>query len=355
MFLTTNTQTDKLISIIIPVHNSMAYLKKCVDSCLNQTLDQIEIILVDDASTDDSPKLIEEYALAYPDKIKAIYLKENLRQGAARNRGIMMAQGEYICFVDSDDWIDSDMCEELYKAAVLQVADIVGADYYISNDNTEHEAFLKYKTTDFKTCTIHDIFRYLANNGLFWTRIYKRSLLIDNKIFFPEGIYYEDAYFNFMVVFYAERVFKLNRCFYHYYQSPNSTVRVKNNDKLYDRITIARNIVQDCHKLENYERIKSLVDYKFITMSASNVLYNCLGGFDKPDKQKLEEIRCDVKKFCPEYKYNMYYGLIPSDLRFYLRANMISPKFAIFCYKHNLYLFMYYAEILKNKLHRKRG
>lgn len=167
------------ISIIIPIHNSQSYLKRCIESCIAQTIDSFEVILIDDCSSDDSPKIIAEYVSLYPNTIQAIYLKENMRQGGARNQGILAAKGEYIAFVDSDDWIDPDMCEVLYNAAMG--ADMSGANMIIESD-TSKKISLDYQTSLFDS----DLrLQYIQSCGLFWTRIYRKQFIIDNSIFFP--------------------------------------------------------------------------------------------------------------------------------------------------------------------------
>lgn len=118
------------VSIVVPVYNVEKYLKKCLDSLVRQTLEEIEIILVNDASPDKSDIIMEQFRERYPDKIKCIYLKENLSQGGARNQGIKIATGEYITFVDSDDYVDVTMCEQLYKKAEETGSDIVICDAY---------------------------------------------------------------------------------------------------------------------------------------------------------------------------------------------------------------------------------
>ncbi|MBR4316077.1 MAG: glycosyltransferase, partial [Alphaproteobacteria bacterium] len=118
---------NKKISIIVPVYNVQKYLDKCLKSIISQTLTDIEIILVDDGSTDSSGLICDKYAKK-DKRIKVVHQK-NARQGAARNAGIKLATGDYIGFVDSDDYITSDMFEKLYKKAYIYDADIVMCDY----------------------------------------------------------------------------------------------------------------------------------------------------------------------------------------------------------------------------------
>ena len=124
-----------LISVIIPVFNTEKYLKECLNSLINQTLINIEIICINDASTDNSLNILCEYA-EKDKRIKVIDLKINKRQGGARNEGLKVAGGEYIGFVDSDDWIDIKMYQRLYKKIIEEKADICSCDYYEINSET---------------------------------------------------------------------------------------------------------------------------------------------------------------------------------------------------------------------------
>lgn len=126
-------------SIIIPIYNVDRYLYKCLESCVNQSLSGIEVIAIDDCSTDGSASIIDEFERRYPSILKRFKTPCNSRQGAARNIGIKNAQGEYLCFVDGDDYIDSTMCEDLYSVAKENNADAVFCDGYMCRgDNKEY-------------------------------------------------------------------------------------------------------------------------------------------------------------------------------------------------------------------------
>lgn len=317
------------VSIIVPVFNSEEYLEKCVESLLEQTLDEIEIILVDDCSEDRSRKMIADYAEQYPDRIRPVYLEENIRQGGARNRGMAIATGEYIAFVDSDDFIEPEMCEVMYGAA--NGADMVGADYYIDRGNQQQLVKLDYGD---RIMSLEDKERFVSSCGLFGSRIYRRAFLEENILTFPERVFYEDAYFNFLTALYAERLVKVDYAFYHYYQSPNSTVRNRNNPRQYERLMIPGMILRSCEERGIYQRYKELSDQKYISMQMSNICYTCLGQFDVPEEARLREIRDAILRDCPGYSRGKYYKQTVFQLRCYLRLTMLSPKLTVWLYTH---------------------
>ena len=331
------------VSIIVPVHNSASYLSKCVDSLLAQSLQETEIILVDDASADSSRELMEGYRSQFPEKIRCLYLDENIRQGGARNRGMEIARGEYIAFVDSDDFVEPGMCEMLYTAA--DGADMCGADYWIDRDGALQDVRLSYGNGVEMTPEKKAVF--LSGCGYFWSRIYRRDFLEKYKLRFPENVYYEDAYFNFMTALYAESCVKTAGQYYHYYQSPDSTVRM-NGTHQYERIAIPSLIIQDCKARGVYIINKDLIDYKYITMQMGNIRFVCLERFDKPDKGQLKRIADAVKAECPDFAKCKYYRNADWQLRVYLRLTLISPTLAIWGKKMDRLIEL--AAVLRSKL-----
>lgn len=317
------------VSIIVPVHNSQAYLHKCVDSLLAQTLEEIEIILVDDCSVDSSRELIDNYVNQNPDKVRKLFLDENIRQGGARNRGMSIARGEYLCFVDSDDFIEPDTCRVLYESA--KGADMCGADYYIDSGISLKNRDISYGE-GFEMTPQRKV-HMAANCGYFWSRIYRRDFLQEFDLRFPEGTFYEDAHFNFMTILLSRSVVKAPGRFYHYYQSENSTMRSDENPRQYERIAIPTLIMEDCKARGLYEQYRDLVDRKYIFMQMSNIRYTCLGKFRKPDVKQLARIRAAVKKDCPKFAKCPHYKDELFQLRVYLRLTLLWPRLAIWAYK----------------------
>jgi len=215
------------ISVIIPVYNVEKYLKKCLDSICNQTLKDIEIICVDDGSSDSSLEILQQYE-AKDSRVKVL-TQSNQKQGAARNNGISIAKGEYLGFIDSDDWIDLDYYEQLYNSAKTFDCDIAIADYIrIGNGTTKKRLHIKDEVivTDldnkFKLCK-------QAKHPCPTNKIYRSELIKKQRITFPEGVYCEDKIFTCKAVYFANKIVSVPNTYYYYFRRPNSTVKSKND------------------------------------------------------------------------------------------------------------------------------
>lgn len=231
------------ISVIVPVYNVEKYLSRCLDSILAQTYENIEIILVDDGSADNSGIICDEYAKKY-DNIKVIH-KENGGQSSARNEGLKAATGEYIGFVDSDDWIDKDMYAYLYK--ILKETDSDVADIsakFMTKAGQVIQPEIKLVTYEGK-----DILRNYMRTGIedkcgqfaVWRKLYKRELF--DNVRFKEGKIYEDILINFELLAKAKRIVRSNRILYFYFQENASTMRRGLTEKDYDLLDICENVL----------------------------------------------------------------------------------------------------------------
>lgn len=202
------------VSVIIPIYNTEKYLRKCLESVCNQTLSDIEIICIDDCSTDNSLNILKEYA-SKDKRIKLIEFKENKGAAVARNTGIKEAQGEYIGFVDSDDYIDLDFYEKLYTKASETSAEVVkGADYKL----IQYDGSVEIDKQNDK----------IKKNKLnFWsqftTAIYKTKLIVDNKIDFPIGLLVgEDPVFAMKTAILSKNIQVIDDAQYYYVRRENS-------------------------------------------------------------------------------------------------------------------------------------
>lgn len=217
------------VSVIVPVYNVEQYLERCLKSLIEQTLKEIEIICVNDGSKDNSLSILKDYAKK-DSRIKIIN-KENEGISAARNSGIDIAKGEYISFIDSDDWVDLDFLEKLYKSAIKVNADIAAAGIIRTGQKTR-KIFLEFKkeiiTDDtnrkFEICDIPDKC-YTCN------KIYRTSKLKNYGIRFKDKALYED------IIFSPEAIHKLGRLivvpdtYYFYYKRTGSITKTKSNSK----------------------------------------------------------------------------------------------------------------------------
>ena len=201
------------ISVIIPVYNVEKYLKECLDSVINQTLKDIEIICVNDGSTDNSLDIIKEYA--QNDNRIIVIDKKNAGLGAAYNSGLEVAKGEYIGFVEPDDYISLNMYENLFKHANSDV-DIVKSDYYTVKNNivSKSNSYYKYKNNVYKNYQVNEmILRHVSH----WSGIYKQAFLKKYKISFHEtcGASFQDTGFAVQVYTLARNIFITNEAYYY--------------------------------------------------------------------------------------------------------------------------------------------
>ncbi len=338
------------VSVIVPIYNSAGYMRKCIDSIFASTLQEIEVVLVDDCSTDESAAVMKEYERLAPEKVKLLFQSENKRQGAARNEGIKHATGEYLAFVDSDDFIEPDMLEKLYNAAKETNADCCGGDFYNSTESGEQAVFLRYASFN-AHAEPEKRDEYLRGYGMFWTRIYKKSFLEKHSLFFPERLFYEDAYFNFFAALLAERVTKIDGCFYHYTIRQGSTVCRRNNETLYDKIQIANFTYDDCETHgEKFDKQSVEIQERFLFLHASTLLYICFGQFDEPNLDKLQEIKDSILSRMPKYRKSEGYKRLTREYKWWLKQLTRSPKRAIWCYRHNVWG---YLTAIRRKLGKK--
>jgi len=215
----------KRISIIIPIYNTGEYLHKCIKSILSQTLTDFELILVDDGSVDESCRICDEYAMG-DDRIKVIH-KENEGVSIARNTALGIAEGEYIGFIDSDDWIEPDMYERLYNHAIQNNCDIVMCDAVTKYDDKPDEQDTITQLQEDALMMKEDISPELLCEiaGSAWRCIYKREMISVKGIVFPENIpLSEDRIFNILAMGYAKAIYYTKTPFYNRYVRKGSAV-----------------------------------------------------------------------------------------------------------------------------------
>ncbi len=302
------------ISVIVPVYNVQEYLRECLDSLINQTIkDDLEVIVVNDGSTDNSQKVIDEYVKKYPKTFKS-YIKENNGQGSARNLGIKNATGDYIGFVDSDDFIKSNMYELLYNEALKNNLDIVVCDIVWMYEDGRFES----RETLPRFLDSFNYYTYILSNPGPVNKIYKRDLWVENKIKFPEDIFYEDFAIIPSMPKYTKKIGYINKELYIYRQRENSTMqKTSYNKKLLDIIKACDYLYDD---LKNTEFLNEL-EYLYIFQ----LLYFFSFKFLKFNKYKdIEKCVKELNLKFPEWKKNMYYKRKP--FLFKVFCNLICKK-----------------------------
>ena len=223
-FKPTKSKQELLISVVIPVYKVEQYLAKCLDSVINQTYKNLEIICVNDCSPDNSAQILQEYA-AKDNRINIINHEKNSGLSAARNTGLKIATGEYIYFIDSDDWIDDDYVEKMVNIAVKEKSDIILNTNILNEyeDGTNKEFVWESYTKKIPYGEL--ITREHAVNDthcMTWCHFYKLDFLIQNKLLFPVGYIHEDNYFNYITKINSDKIFAFHGASYHYLQRTNS-------------------------------------------------------------------------------------------------------------------------------------
>ena len=303
-----NGESIPKISVIVPVYNSENFIDKCVNSLLNQTLSEIEIVLIDDASTDNSLEILKNHEKQCPEKIRIIHLPINLRQGGARNCGIEIAKGEYLGFVDSDDWIEADMYENLYNEAIKNDSDICYCLLQQISENGKNTSI--NITYHFPIGSVSENTRkeMLVNHVTSIPRyIYKRSLFTENNIRFPEKLRYEDMMIDPLIIPHLSHISTVKKPLYNYFIRSNSTMTEVTDTKYLDKITVCQLIIDEYKKRGFYEKYRNEVNYLYFRKGYIHTALNYIINSQKPKKGIFAALKKDLLKVDCNYRKNPYY------------------------------------------------
>lgn len=266
-----------LISVIVPIYNVAPYLRKCLDSLKGQTLKQIEVICIDDGSTDSSGKIAEEYECDEWPFFRVIHTK-NKGLSAARNRGIDEAQADWLMFVDSDDWVEPGFCEIPYEAAIENHADLV----VFSSDSRNKEKIMKSASRNRPVGVIDEITAHEYGGWCVWNKLYRRDLYRDIR--YPNGRVFEDIATTHILVHKAARIVSLQDILYHYYDRIGSICHTHTRNNRID------------WKVAVFVRCRDLISYGYseeklklgLYSSAIGILANTKPGKGEYHKQAKE-------------------------------------------------------------------
>lgn len=342
------------VSIVLPVYNNEDYLQECLKSLMEQTLKEIEILCINDGSTDSSFEILEKNA-AIDDRIKIIR-KNNEGVAAARNDGIKHAEGEYILFVDSDDFLDIDYCKVLYLSAKKYDADLVlgGIRNYYSCDKIQSVLFLNEFSDDEKKCIkinesnrAHFFSKGYKDIVVVWGRLIRRKMLKDNNILFYKDSVFEDVPFTSLNFLYAETV-SVDRSVNYYYRKDIGSSLSKKTDKMVSNAFLhMTNLKKDIID-RGYGSNKEII--RIVDLVVCDIL---IGYYDNWNVGNFT--RCSlsaIKKLYPEIKntYIDYFNIKEIVDNSENKALKIKYKLFIFGINHNIYIMPKILRFLRNIL-----
>lgn len=299
------------VSVILPVYGVAQYIERCTASLLAQTLDDMEFLFVDDHGPDNSIALVQKTIEGHPRKAQFHILTppHNLGAGMARNFAIPEAKGEYIAFVDSDDWVEPTMFEALYDEAKAHGdADLcycqIAKDYLdgqptetVTNPSVEAGAFTKEKRQYFLS-------HYVS---LFSTYLFSRALIERHHIRFPEERSADDSYFVSCALLTAKSVAHVDKPFYHYIIRPGSVCTTKDSVKYQKRIAVFGHLMQFAKECGAYKEFKPEVDYLYLKKGCLSSVFNYVYNSLQPQAQPVQEIMAELDRQVPDYAQNPYY------------------------------------------------
>lgn len=336
---------QELVSIIVPVYKVEKYLDRCVESLISQTYENIEIILVDDGSPDNSGKLCDEWA--NKDKRIRVIHKKNSGVSATRNRGISESTGKYLVFVDSDDWLEQNAVELLYNKLIVENVDMVCGSYFINTDETEKEIITRdlYKrnekffmnTEEFKD----SILKSFLNGkipGYLWLFIIKKDLVIGDKPFKEDISLAEDLIFLIEIFTRAQSIYFYDVSHYHYYINQNGLTRsatyyrknIKNMPKLTKHFE---------EIIENNWNDSDLIEIRRAA-SAKMVMSYIYAMFKQTEEEEFRKVLSEILEDEEVNKLLKYSNLILLDdgLKKYIERIFLK---LLITNRHTLLIFLY--------------
>ena len=294
-------------SIIIPVYNVEKYIGQCMESVMNQSFRDYEVIVVDDESPDGSMKIVEKYADADPERLRIVHQK-NTRQGGARNHGVSLARGEYLIFVDSDDYVSTDMLATVDRCIRENPADILVFGHYpVTEDGKIGEAVYpcelpagRYVPKD----TPEVVMLHVAP----WEKAFRREFYVETGFQFPEKVLYEDGVTRLLYGS-AQSMVLCREAFYYYRIRENSTMRQKISPRLLDILTVADLVLEQFRDAGLYDRFRETLDVSLI--------YSILCVFERineadPQNPLQNTMAEYLEKHFPDYWSNPY---VSAELR----------------------------------------
>ena len=288
------------VSVIVPAYNAQKYIRKCLDSLVNQTFTNYEVIVVNDGSKDTTQAIINEYVSKYP-CIKT-FEKENGGISSARNLGLKYATGKYITYVDSDDYVELDFLKKMYDKAKEDDSDVVICDYYSTNENEKRymKCHIRYSKNSKS--------EYLISPPMVWCKLIKKEIM--DKAKFTEGIYYEDLDISIRLFPYINKISFIDEPLYNYYFQSSGLIMTQKtfNNHLLDIFSVLDN----CKSILEKNHFKE-IEYLYITHLLRTATLRFL---DYPNTEEyLLKINNIMKNEFPNWRDNVYYKKTSKKLK----------------------------------------
>lgn len=306
-----------------------------MDSLVNQTISDYEIIAVDDCSADNSLEILYDYERRYPEKVRVIASPVNKKQGGAKNLGLSRAEGEWIGFIDSDDWVTPDFYERLLGIAEESGADMVGCDYHLTDRHSMQIGQIVHNNRQSQTgvLTKEKYKSLILDSGSLVVKIYKRHIILDFPNRFPENIFYEDNAISNSWMLRAKHFEYLEEPLYYYYQHGTSTVHTITKKRCEDRMEAARVMVKEAREFGYLEEYYPEIESSFTTLFYVNTLFTYMAGVKNKEYGFIRALGREMRETFPGFMENSYYReRVHAEERKLIKMHM----------KSTLYFMMYY-------------
>lgn len=294
----------KKVSIVVPVYNTEKYVRDCLESLVNQSLEDIEIIMVNDGSTDGSLTILKEYEHKYPDKIRIVD-KENGGMSDARNAGLKHATGEYIGFVDGDDYVKETTYATLYEKAKSKDFDIVACNINYVYPDHEKKAYCHY------THDLWDKDEIRKSLTTFYpsvcNKIFHRRLFEESKLTFTKDVWFEDVEFNYCIYPYIKSIGVVDEFFYQYIQREGSITKVF-NERLFDYLKNWKSILSYYKKHGFYQTYEKELEYSCVRYLYATFVKATANYLEKDMYlDAVKQAKQMVISTFPTYRKNLYF------------------------------------------------
>ena len=298
------------VSVILPVYGVAQYIKKCTKSLLAQSLKDMEFLFVDDHGPDNSIEIAQQTIKGDPRESQFRFLRpeHNMGAGMARNFAISEAKGEYIAFVDSDDWIEPDMFELLYNKAKRSNAELCYCQEWKDYADGQESEIISNPIVEVGEFTDEKRKYFLSNYvSLFTTYLFSKSLIEQYNIRFPEERSADDSFFVTAALLTAKSIARVDKPLYHYLIRPGSVTTTKNSEKYKKRLAVFAHLLDFAKDNGIYQNLQDEIDFIYLKKGGLASVFNYVSNSTTPETSTVLEIMDEMERNIPQYKQNPYY------------------------------------------------